>query len=252
MSLQTAYILEDEEFFDDGYEEFEDYEYWSEDNYYGDVDFSEATALSLPINPGTVVFGIITAVIVLFISLLKISSTLTFPEITSQSAVEEQNLAQEIAPVQGDTSSVELSVASSTCAISSKYPDSILQWCGLITKYADKRGLPADLVAALIWQESGGNPVAYSSSGAVGLMQVMPRDGLAASFMCVNGPCFSNRPSIQELKDPEFNISYGTKMLASLLSKKGNYREALKSYGPMDVGYYYADKVLGIFQKYGK
>jgi soluble lytic murein transglycosylase-like protein len=137
------------------------------------------------------------------------------------------------------------------CQVSEKYPHSIRQWCGLITRNANKRSLNPDLVAALIWQESGGNPAAYSKSGAVGLMQVMPRDGLAASFMCVNGPCFASRPSSQELSDPEFNVSYGTKMLAGLVGKHGNIRDALKSYGPMDVGYYYADKVMGIYQRYG-
>ncbi len=137
------------------------------------------------------------------------------------------------------------------CRVSAKFPESILQWCNLITYYADKRDLEPDLVAALIWQESGGKPQAYSSSGAVGLMQVMPSDGLAASFMCVNGPCFSNRPTISELEDPEFNIAYGSKMLAGLQARTGDLREALKSYGPMNVGYSYADKVIGIFQKYG-
>ncbi len=108
------------------------------------------------------------------------------------------------------------------------------------------------MVAALILQESGGDPQAYSKSGAVGLMQVMPNDGLAASFTCQNGPCFSSRPATSELQDPEFNIAYGTKYLASLLSKYGNLRDALKSYGPMNVGYYYADIVLAIFQNYGQ
>lgn len=253
MSIQATYIFDDEEFFEDDYGEFEDDEFWLEENYYdNDLEFIGSPELSFPIKPSTIVIVIATAIIILLISLLRFTSTLTFPDSTSQPAGAEQELSQEVISIQSESSSVDLKLSTSTCEISSKYPDSILQWCGLITKYADKRGLPADLVAALIWQESGGNPVAYSSSGAVGLMQVMPRDGLAASFMCVNGPCFSNRPTIQELKDPEFNVSYGTKMLANLMTKKGNYRDALKSYGPMDVGYYYADKVLGIFQKYGK
>lgn len=137
------------------------------------------------------------------------------------------------------------------CKVNSSFPDSILRWCDPITHYSEKRGLDPDLVAAIIWQESGGKPQAYSSSGAVGLMQIMPSDGVSASFMCINGPCFSARPKIAELEDPEFNISYGTKMLAGLQSRTGDLREALKSYGPMNVGYYYADKVLGIYQKYG-
>jgi hypothetical protein len=40
-------------------------------------------------------------------------------------------------------------------------------------------------------------------------------------------------------------------MLSGLLKREGSLREALKSYGPMDVGYSYSDKVMGIFQRYG-
>lgn len=136
------------------------------------------------------------------------------------------------------------------CTMSASFPQSILQWCGTIAHYAGKRGLDPNLIGALILQESGGNASAYSKSGAVGLMQVMPNDGLASAFMCPAGPCFSNRPSTDQLYDPEFNISYGTKMLAGLINRHGAVREALKSYGPMDVGYYYADIVLGIFERY--
>jgi len=102
----------------------------------------------------------------------------------------------------------------------------------------------------LIWQESGGDHLAYSKSGAVGLMQVMPSDGLAASFNCINGPCFASRPTIQELEDPEFNIAFGTKYLAQQVARHGDVRVALKAYGPMNVGFYYADKVLGIYETY--
>ena len=137
------------------------------------------------------------------------------------------------------------------CQVSTLYPNKVRRWCSLISEYSDRRGLPPDLVAAVILQESGGDPEAFSHSGAVGLMQVMPRDGLASTFMCANGPCFANRPSKGELRDPEFNVSYGTRMLASLVRKHGSLREALKSYGPMDGGYSYADKVLGIYQQHG-
>lgn len=136
------------------------------------------------------------------------------------------------------------------CTLSSSYPDSVRQWCDLIVRYAGENGLEANLVAAVILQESGGNPKAFSKSGAVGLMQVMPNDGLASSFMCINGPCFSARPSTDELYDPEFNISYGTRMLSALINKKGDVREALRSYGPINMGYRYADIILGIKDRY--
>lgn len=138
------------------------------------------------------------------------------------------------------------------CQVSKLFPKKVRQWCHLITSASLKHNLPPDLIASVIWIESGGNPLAYSHSGAVGLMQVMPRDGLASQFQCHNGPCFANRPTMEELKDPQFNINYGSKMLSSLFKKYGNYRDALKAYGPMQVGYSYADKVLSIYQQYGK
>lgn len=94
--------------------------------------------------------------------------------------------------------------------------------------------------------ESGGQPEVMSTAGAVGLMQIMPRDGISSTFMCINGPCFAERPSIEELKDPEFNVNFGCKMLAGLINKRGSEREALMAYGPSGVGYSYADKVLTI------
>jgi hypothetical protein len=80
----------------------------------------------------------------------------------------------------------------------------------------------------------------------------MPRDGPAAKFMCVNGPCFSRRPTRQELENAEFNLEFGTRMLAGLVSRNQSLRDGLKSYGPAGVGYTYADKVLAIYQRYGE
>ena len=140
--------------------------------------------------------------------------------------------------------------AGGSCAISTSYPEKIQRWCGQISAAAAAYHLDANLIAAVMLQESAGNPDAYSKSGAVGLMQVMPRDGLAASFMCKNGPCFTNRPSMDELFNPDFNIDYGARMLAGLIERNGSVRDGLRSYGPMDMGYRYADIVLGHYQRY--
>ena len=147
--------------------------------------------------------------------------------------------------VQSDNMST--SESKPNCGINSNYPRDVRQWCSQIMRHASTNNLDPNLIAAVIWQESGGNPTAYSQSGAVGLMQVMPRDGIASKFQCINGPCFTNRPSISELEKPNFNIKYGTGMIAGLLQAHGSLREALKFYGPMNVGYYYADKVLNIY-----
>lgn len=142
------------------------------------------------------------------------------------------------------------SALNSSCEVSERFPARVRQWCDPIMSASEKHQVPPDLIAAVIWIESGGDPLAYSHNGAVGLMQVMPKDGLASRFQCINGPCFANRPTIEELQDPRFNIHYGTKLLAGLIKRYGNYRDALKAYGPMQVGYTYADKVLNLYINY--
>lgn len=52
--------------------------------------------------------------------------------------------------------------------------DPVLRWGNEINQVAKQLGIPAQVVAAMIQIESGGNPGAVSPSGAVGLMQVMP------------------------------------------------------------------------------
>jgi soluble lytic murein transglycosylase-like protein len=177
------------------------------------------------------------------------SQELLAPTLTA--GVEQVNAGSPAASDSGMTQhGINQDSQASGCSLSTGYPHEVRQWCDLIEASSTKTGLPANLIAAVILQESGGNPKIYSSSGAVGLMQVMPRDGLAAEFMCINGPCFAARPTIDELKDPAFNVQFGTQMLADLYAKHGSYREALYRYGPMDIGYYYADLVLKIYNTY--
>jgi hypothetical protein len=158
--------------------------------------------------------------------------------------------AVNLSPQEADLQAKTLEAQDLACRVSHNFPASILQWCGWITLYADANQLSPDLAAAVMLMESGGDSLAYSHSGAVGLMQIMPRDGIAADFQCINGPCFADRPSIAELQNPEFNIQYGTRMLTRLYTRYLSWRDALKAYGPMDVEYSYADKVLGIYERY--
>ncbi len=190
--------------------------------------------------PKLVILGTISGAFFLALTLMTLTASLSYVSAASASGQMDKTISDEVVrrPV--------------TCGISDLFPQEIRQWCDLITYHALQQGLAPDLVAALIWLESGGEPSAYSHSGAVGLMQVMPRDGLAAEFMCVNGPCFSNRPTIEELRDPNFNLAYGTKFLASLLQQRGSLREALKSYGPIDVGYGYADQIMALYSQYSR
>ncbi len=144
----------------------------------------------------------------------------------------------------------DIEESSSITRLSPKYPEKIQKWKLVIESSAIEAGLDPNLIAAVILQESGGDPQAYSSSGAVGLMQVMPKDGIASEFICDSAPCFINRPTISQLLDPSFNVQYGSIYLAGLIKNKGSEREALFTYGPMDMGYGYADIVLSIYETY--
>ena len=147
-------------------------------------------------------------------------------------------------------SSISNGSQSSKCEANWRMPSRIRAWCYWITEYAFERQLNPLLIAAIIQQESGGNPNAISKNGAVGLMQVMPGDGKALTFQCTSGPCFSDRPSSKLLLDPEYNISYGTELISNLLAATGNLRDALRAYGPLDVGYSYADQVLDLMERF--
>ena len=189
-------------------------------------------------------------VITLFVGVFSLISNISEPTVALAAEAPTPTAQVEVQSVPISTEEPVVEVVeqdTNDCIISESFPPEVRQWCNQITKHSKNNNFDPDLIAAIIWQESGGNPTAYSSSGAVGLMQVMPRDGISASFQCINGPCFTNRPSISELERPNFNVKYGTGMLAGLLSKYGNIRDALKFYGPMNVGYYYADKIISIY-----
>jgi len=190
--------------------------------------------------------AILPAVLIGILVVIGISRFLLNPSLTAQAS----DLEPTPTPVEQPRSEEPTGTTPEECQISNHYPEKIQQWCLYIQQAAGEFQLDPNLIAAVMLQESGGNPDAYSRSGAVGLMQVMPHDGKAAEFMCINGPCFANRPSMQELFDPQFNIQYGVRMLAGLIQRKGDVREALRAYGPMDAGYTYADKVLTIYQNY--
>lgn len=87
----------------------------------------------------------------------------------------------------------------------------------LITEAGAKHGVDLALIKAVIDQESSFNPLALSSAGAKGLMQLM--DGTAAGL------------GVTDSFDAEQNIDGGVKYLAGLLNKyNGDEAIALAAY----------------------
>ena len=94
----------------------------------------------------------------------------------------------------------------------------------LIEQNAKQEGVKADLIRAVINQESGNRPCAVSSKGAQGLMQLMP--STAAQF------------GVGDPFDPKQNVEAGTKLLKQLLAKyNGDVALTLAAYnaGPGQV-----------------
>ena len=93
----------------------------------------------------------------------------------------------------------------------------------MVKHYSELHGLDADLIKAVIYVESAGNPRAVSPKGAAGLMQLMP--GTAAEL------------GLEDLFDPELNIASGTRYLRSLLDRFHSVELALWAYnaGPQAV-----------------
>jgi soluble lytic murein transglycosylase-like protein len=83
--------------------------------------------------------------------------------------------------------------------------------------YADHYGVPRELVHAVITQESGWNPRAVSSKGAVGLMQLMPATAI--------------RFGVHDFFDISQNMSGGVRYLAELIHQfNGDLRLVMAAY----------------------
>lgn len=76
-----------------------------------------------------------------------------------------------------------------------------------IANHASTHGIDQPLVYAVIEQESAFNPMARSSAGAYGLMQIIPKSGGRDANGYVNNRDVSPLP--HELYDPDFNIQLG-------------------------------------------
>ena len=106
---------------------------------------------------------------------------------------------------------------SSLCAY---WQPNITKWADLITQYATDNGLDPNLVAAVIEEESKGNPNLVSTAGAVGLLQIMPYEA-----------GFTWRPRAAVLRKPAANLEWGTNTLNEIIRQaQGRITLAVMAY----------------------
>jgi transglycosylase SLT domain len=120
-------------------------------------------------------------------------------------------------------------------------PDSVpvaqLETNNHIDKMAKRYGLDSRIIKALIEEESGWLASAEGDNGqSVGLMQIQERWHKERM----------NRLGVTSLYDPEQNITVGCDILSELLSKYGNYEDALSVYNSGNIydGKQYAERIL--------
>ena len=100
-----------------------------------------------------------------------------------------------------------------------------LRYDHIVRGHARNYHLDPALLAAVIYQESKFKADARSSSGAIGLMQLLP-DTAKGIALHTGGSAFR----VADLYDPEINVRYGAWYLRHLLRKYEDERTALAAY----------------------
>lgn len=103
-----------------------------------------------------------------------------------------------------------------------RYP---LEYEHIVSGHAKNYDLDPALIAAVIYRESKFDAQARSSSGAIGLMQLLPETAKGIALH-TGGKQFR----VADLGDPEINVRYGSFYLRRLLNKYGDVRLALAAY----------------------
>jgi soluble lytic murein transglycosylase len=100
-----------------------------------------------------------------------------------------------------------------------------LHYQQIVRGHAQNYHLDPALLAAVIYQESKFRANARSSSGAIGLMQLLP-DTAKGIALHTGGSAFR----VDDLYNPEINVRYGAWYLRHLLQKYRDERTALAAY----------------------
>jgi soluble lytic murein transglycosylase len=103
-----------------------------------------------------------------------------------------------------------------------RYP---LSYENIVVGHARNYELDPALLAAVIYRESKFRADARSSSGAIGLMQILPATAKGIALH-TGGSKFR----VADLWNPEINVRYGAFYLRRLIDKYGDVRLALAAY----------------------
>ena len=118
------------------------------------------------------------------------------------------------------------------------YPNETPELRALINQYADRYGVPEDLVQRVVIRESRHNPEARNGP-YYGLMQILPQ---TAGTMGYRGPASG-------LLDADTNLKYGVKYLrGAYLVARGHHDRTIHWYSS---GYYYEAKRMGLLEETG-
>ena len=133
------------------------------------------------------------------------------------------------------------------------WPPVIEQWRDIVTDAADRYRLDDDLIAAVIWHESAGDPAAeryepYWDVTSYGLMQIVDFDWRDVTP--------------EQLLNPDFNVNMGAYILSVSIKQGGSVRYGLGLYNcslaslsanrcRADGGLVYADAVIAACRKFG-
>jgi soluble lytic murein transglycosylase-like protein len=138
----------------------------------------------------------------------------------------------------------ELNVDALSAVVSKKYRVSYVATRSMIDmayREARQNGLDPMLLVAVMAVESRFNPIAQSDSGAMGLMQVIPR---------FHPDKFSD-DGTKSILDPRVNIELGAKVLREYIRRGGTEVAGLQLYNGSanDLTTTYADKVIAERQR---
>lgn len=136
-------------------------------------------------------------------------------------------------------------------AVPSSVAERLKMWEPTLVELCEKYQVDPDLARAVMRCESGGNPHAVSSAGAIGLMQLMPATARGLGV---------------DPKDPKRNLEGGIKYLAQLADKyDGDYVKTLAAYNagsgkvdsyggvpPFPETQRYVKNVFALYRKYSR